>query len=476
MTTSDGKFNLNNKVDEIHRLLDKFALENTVVERQSSASPLVNRVTERQHLSELYRHLKSWHAADVAHLMEVLTPEARNPVWHALPPNRRGDMLLELSTPVLQSMIGDISRNELLEALSELDVDDLNYLSDSLSTDILETAASRFDHDNRQWIADTSHYSEDQVGHWMSMEIPTVFDNSTLAQVSAQLQATRHLPDSTDKLIVINQRGLFCGVLPLQDILLGEGQSRVRDIMKTKVVTFNPDDDFSDVARAFERYDLISAPIVNERGKPVGRLTFDTVMDYLRESTEAETLNMAGVIQTEDLFADIWSRARNRWLWLSINLCTAFLVSRIVGAFEHSIAQLAALASLMPIVASMAGNTGNQTTALVIRNLAMGRIDDSSIGILMRRELGVAALNGVVWGTLVGLFALLIYRNVDLALVVTCAMVLSIILGALFGVGTPYLLDRMGRDPAMGSSVILTGLTDALGFFIFLLLATIVLL
>lgn len=474
---SNGPFNLQQKVEEIHHLLEKFSLEDAVVARQSGGNEgLFQQVTQRQHSNELYRHLKPLHAADIAYILEALNPEERHTIWRALPNRRCGDILLELSTPVLTSVIHDLSDNELLAALGELDVDDLNYLSDSLSPEVLQQATANLGHSNRQWIADSSVYDEDQVGHWMSIEVPKVYDSSRLGEVREQLQRDKQLPVSTDKLIVINSRGLFCGVLPLQDILLNDSEQTVQQVMKSKVVTFMPDDDFSDVARAFERYDLVSAPIINERGKPVGRLTFDTVMDYLRESAEGDALNMAGVIQTEDLFASVWSRARNRWLWLSINLGTAFIISRIVGVFEGSIAQLAALASLMPIVASMAGNTGNQTTALVIRNLAMGRIDTNNIKQLFRTELSVALLNGVVWGALVGLFTLLVYQNLALSGVVTIAMVVTIFLAAFFGVGAPYFLNKMGRDPAMGSSVILTGLTDAMGFFVFLFLATLVLL
>lgn len=473
---SQPEFSLTQKLDEIHRLLEKFDLENTVLERQNSDNPLIMTVTRRAHNYELLRHLKPLHAADIAHIIETLKPDERMQIWRALPNRQRGDVLLELSSPVLTAIINETSRKELLAALAQLDVDDLNYLSDSLNSDILEAAAANFDRDNRQLIIDTANFSEDQVGHWMSIDVPTVYEHNTLARVRDELQRIGQLPSSTDKLIVINVRGSFCGVLPLEDILLGASEARVGDIMKTRAVTFRPTDNFAEVARAFERYDLISAPVLNERGKAIGRLTFDTVMDYLREEAEADTLNMAGVIQAEDVYASVWSRARNRWLWLTINMVTAFAVSRIIGLFESSISQIAALASLMPIVASMAGNTGNQTTALVIRNLATRRLDAGAVGSLLRGEVSVALLNGSVWGVLVGLFTLVFYHNLALAAVVAVAMMLSIVLAALLGVGTPYLLERSGRDPAMGSSVILTGLTDAMGFSIFLLLATIVLL
>lgn len=223
------------------------------------------------------------------------------------------------------------------------------------------------------------------------------------------------------------------------------------------------------------RCDLVSAPVINERRKLVGRLTVDEVMDFVRAESEMDALNVAGVVESEDLFSSVWASAKNRWLWLSINLLTAFCVSRIIGAFESTIARLVALASLMPIVASVGGNTGNQTTALIIRSLALGKVHAGNLGHLVRKELLVALLNGLVWGTVVGLFAFVFYQDWRLSVVVGVAMIVNLALAALVGVGIPALLNRLGRDPAMGSSVILTGMTDAMGFFIFLLLATVIL-
>jgi magnesium transporter len=240
-------------------------------------------------------------------------------------------------------------------------------------------------------------------------------------------------------------------------------------------VRFHPEDEAEEAGRAFERYDLISAPVTNERGKLVGRLTVDIVMDYIREESEADVLNVAGVVETEDLFANIWDSARNRWLWLSINLLTAFAISRIIGAFEGTIDQLVALASLMPIIAAVAGNTGNQTAALVIRSLALDQIRAGNVWHLFRKEIAISILNGFVWGLAVGAFAYVFYTNLALSAVVTAAMMLSFLVASLIGVGAPMILERSGRDPAMGSSVIVTGLTDAMGFFLFLLLATVLL-
>jgi magnesium transporter len=262
----------------------------------------------------------------------------------------------------------------------------------------------------------------------------------------------------------------------VQTLLLGDPAAIVRDVMATDVVRFLPEDDAREAAQAFERYDLVSAPVLNERGKLMGRLTVDIVMDYIREESADEVLGLVGLSGAEDLYAPVWQSARNRWLWLSLNLITAFVASRVIGLFEDTIAQIVALAALMPIVASIGGNTGNQTTALIIRGLAMGQVDRSTTAHLLRKELGVGLLNGVMLGSLVGLFALAFYHNASLGLVIAAAVVLNLAIAALVGLAVPLALDRLGRDPALGSSVLLTATTDSMGFLIFLGLATVFLL
>jgi magnesium transporter len=246
--------------------------------------------------------------------------------------------------------------------------------------------------------------------------------------------------------------------------------------MLTDPVVFGVNDAADDAARAFERYDLVSAPVVNERGKLIGRLTVDAMVDFIREESEEEALNMAGLRGDEDLFAPIWDSARNRWLWLSINLCTAFIASRAIGLFEATIAQIVALATLMPIVAGIGGNSGNQTTTLVVRGLALGEITPENTWHLTFKELGVGLLNGIVWGATVGLFTYLLYWSVPLGLVMAAAMLLNLLLAAAVGVAIPLIQHKLGRDPAFGSSVLLTFITDGMGFFIFLGLATVFLL
>ena len=216
----------------------------------------------------------------------------------------------------------------------------------------------------------------------------------------------------------------------------------------------------------------MSAPVVDDDGRLVGRVTVNAVVDYIRASQDFDMLSAGGLREDEDLFASVWKSVKNRWLWLAVNLVTAFIASRVIGLFENSIAQLVALAALMPIVAGIGGNSGNQTITMIVRALALGQITRENFRKLFMKEIGVSVLNGFIWGTVVGLFAFLIYKNWELGVVMTAAMLLNLLLAAVMGVSIPLLMEKLGRDPALGSSVLITAITDSGGFFIFLGLAT----
>ncbi|MBI2319177.1 MAG: magnesium transporter, partial [Betaproteobacteria bacterium] len=225
-------------------------------------------------------------------------------------------------------------------------------------------------------------------------------------------------------------------------------------------------------AEAFERYDLVSAPVVDERGRLIGRVTIDKVVDYIREKSESEALAQAGLHEEEDVFSSVWASVKNRWKWLAINLVTAFIASRVIGLFETSIERLVALAALMPIVAGVGGNSGNQTITMIVRSIALGQVQLDHARKLFAKEIGVAMANGLIWGGILGIVAYLLYGSIPLGLVMTAAMTLNLTLAALMGVAIPLAMMRFGRDPALGSSVLITAVTDSGGFFIFLGLAT----
>ena len=284
------------------------------------------------------------------------------------------------------------------------------------------------------------------------------------------------LPDHTDKVFVVDREDNLLGTLSLDRLLVNEPEVMVEDVMARDVLTLNALDAASEAAKAFQRYDLVSAPVVAPGGRLIGRLTIAAAVDVIQEEGDADILNQAGLREDEDLFASVWASAKNRWLWLGLNLCTAFFASRVIGAFEGTISKVVALAALMPIVAGIAGNSGNQTMTLVIRSLALGQTNASNARRLLIKELAIAGTNGVMWGTLAGLFAWWLYSDspfgMTLGFTMMLAMILNLLLGAVVGMFVPLALQKLGRDPAMGSSVLLTFSTDSMGFFIFLGLAT----
>ena len=265
------------------------------------------------------------------------------------------------------------------------------------------------------------------------------------------------------------------GALPLERIIVNAPITKVKNIMAKEIVLFKPEDLADEASNAFERYDLVTAPVVDKKNKLVGRLTVEAVMDFIRQESDNEKFSMAGLREEEDIFSSIWKSVQNRWAWLAINLLTAFIASRVIGIFEGSIEKVVALAALMPIIASIGGNSGNQTTAMIVRALALGQLTQLSIRSLLYKEISVALLNGLIWGSIVGLFAFYLYNNIIVGYVMASAMILNLILASIMGVLMPVLMYRLGKDPAVGSSVLITAMTDSGGFFIFLGLATLVL-
>jgi magnesium transporter len=472
MESLKSKDRLDHKITLVHELLRKHRLTEQIVHNgDSPRKELLESILHRQNLVELEQKLKRMHTADLAHIIELLPPEDRLIVWSRVCDQCGGEILLEVSEAVRKNLVNDMSEDQIQSALRQMDGDDLAFIADDVPDAFLQMRLASLSSEEQDWILASLNYSEGTVGDLMSNEMVIVHETDTLGQAELHLRSLRELPIHNDKLFVIDLRGLFKGVLPLQSILLNEPDVRVADVMVTKVVRFAPYDDASDASMAFERYDLISAPVVNARGKLLGRLTVDVVMDYLRERSGDDVLNMAGVEKDEDLFSPLMDSVKNRGVWLVINLFTAFIASRVIGVFEDTIVQLVALAALMPIIASVGGNTGNQTSALIIRAMSKGQITDENTKHLFRKEVGVSAINGLMLGTAVGLFALVFYQDVALALVISVAMLLTLIVAAVLGMVVPVLINKSGRDPALGSSVILTATTDSIGFFIFLGLA-----
>jgi magnesium transporter len=464
---------LKENVALVQDLLNKQKLVESIVHgAPSPRHELVESLVHRQHLAELQIKLNRIHIGDIAHILEALPLDDRLMIWQQVRERRGGDILLEVSDSVRESLIESMSQDELLAVLDQMDGDDLSYIADDIPTAVLEQRLQSLTAEDQSWLRDSMKYEEDTVGDLMSNEMVVVHDTDTLAEAALKLRALQELPIHNDKLFVVDRRSVLKGVLSLQTILLNEPELSVGKVMATDVVKFAPDDDAGEASMAFERYDLVSAPVINKRGKLIGRLTVDVVMDYIREESEEDVLNMAGLSGEEDLFAPILHSVRNRGFWLVINLMAAFIVSRVIGLFEGTIAQLVSLAVLMPIVAAVGGNIGNQTAALIIRALTKGQISSQNTLHLVRKEVGVSILNGIMLGLVVALFAYLFYQNTALALVIGVAMLLTMIVAAIIGLSVPILLEKTGHDPALGFFFNDTATTDSMGFLIFLGMAT----
>lgn len=468
---------LQDRLAQVVDLLHRHKLVEGLTHRQEGLHrDLVENLVHRQNLAELQRKLDELHSADVAHILEALPLADRLTVWQLVKAERDGDILLEVSDAVRESLIADMDDHEILAAAKEMDADELADLAPELPRDVVLELMESLDAQQRERVRSALSYEDDQVGALMDFEMVTIREDVSLEVVLRYLRRLKELPGHTDKLFVVDYDGVLKGVLPIKRLLVNDPDKQVGEVMASDPVSFQPGEDAHDAAQAFERYDLISAPVVDGEGRLIGRLTIDEMVDLIREESESEVLNMAGLREEEDIFASVWKSVGNRWAWLAINLITAFIASRVIGLFEGSIEKLVALAALMPIVAGIGGNSGNQTITMIVRALALDQVSTGSTSRLMRKELGVALINGVLWGGVIGVVAYLLYGSWSLGLVMTGAMTLNLLLAALMGVLIPMTLMRMGRDPAMGASVMITAMTDSGGFFIFLGLATLFLL
>ncbi len=428
------------------------------------------------YLVELIAILRELHPADVATVLESLPQKERMLVWHLAAPEEDGEVLLEVSDAVRETLIETMDKEELLAAVEDLDADELAELADDLPNQVVYEALKTRDEEERAQVQAAMSYEDDQVGALMDFELVSIRADVTCEVVLRYLRRFEELPDHTDKIFVVDDDDILQGVLPIRKLLVADPEELVGNVMATEVVRFRPEDDAEEAAQAFERYDLVTAPVVDENKKLIGRITVDEMVDVIREESEADMLNMAGLQEEEDLFAPVLDSVKNRWMWLAINLCTAFIASRVIGAFEGSIAKIVALAALMPIVAGIGGNSGNQTITMIVRAMATGQLSGSQARRLLKKEVGVALVNGLIWGSVMGLVSWLLYDSPGIGLVMVAAMTLNLLLAASVGVLIPVAMEKAGRDPALGSSVLITAVTDSGGFLIFLGLATIFLL
>jgi magnesium transporter len=361
---------------------------------------------------------------------------------------------------------------EIVAATQNLDADEIADLAPDLPEEVVQDIIEAQDVEDRAELQAALSYPEGTVGALMDFEVVSIREDVTVEVALRYLRRYDELPHQTDALFVVDREDHLRGSLPLNRLLVTDPDVEISGLYDREVTSFGPDDDADEAAQAFDRYDLVCAPVVDARRRVIGRITVDVVLDYVRDRQEQQALGKVGLREEEDIFSSVWASAKNRGPWLALNLCTAFVASRVVGAFEGSIEKLAALAALMPIVAGIGGNSGNQTTTLIVRALALGQVTASNARRLLTKEMAISIVNGVIWGGVLGFVTYLLYRNVALGGVMALAMMLNLVVAALAGIFIPLAMERFGRDPAVGSSVFLTFMTDSMGFFIFLGLAT----
>ena len=415
---------------------------------------------------------KGLRPAEVAHLLEKTPPRERQILWNLLNQELEGEVLQYLGDDAQAEILSRMEASEVLAITESLETDDMADILQQLPERVMKELLQIMDQENRMRVEQVLSYPEDTAGGLMNTDTVTIRPDITVETVLRYLRRHKEIPETTDTLFVVSRKGSYIGVLPLTRLLTTDPDVLVREIMNTDVNAITADTPDEEVTRLFEQLDLISAPVTDDTGKLLGRITIDDVVDVIREDADHSLMSMAGLDEDEDTFAPIMKTTRRRAVWLGINLVTAFIASAVIGLFEDTIDKVVALAVLMPIVASMGGIAGSQTLTLVIRGQALGHVERSNIGWLFNRELIVGALNGLLWALVVALVAILWFQDMTVGIVIALAIVINLLAGAMAGTLLPMVLKSVGIDPALAGSVLLTTITDVVGFFAFLGLAT----
>ncbi|MDH5353399.1 MAG: magnesium transporter [Gammaproteobacteria bacterium] len=419
--------------------------------------------------------LNAINAAQISHLLDSLPPPQRDLIWPQIAPGILGEVLLETGDEIRDSKLRELSSDEIAGIIESLpDVDDQADIILSLPTEKLANTLHTLDAHKRQKLESVLSYHQDTAGGLMNIDQITIRADVSLDVVLRYLRIRGEMPDHTDQLFVTDRYDHYLGALYLGDLLTNDPDDRVKDIMRTDIAAMHAHISDTEVAREFQSYDLISAPIVDEEHKLIGRITIDDVVDVIRDEGEHSLMSMAGLSDDEDMFSPALISARRRGIWLGINLLTAFLAAGVIGIFENILEQVVALAILITIVPSMGGIAGSQTLTLVIRGLALGQLGSSNYRSLIKKEITVGILNGLLWALVVSTFSILWFENFNIGAIIGFALVVNLIAGAFAGAVIPIFLRQIGVDPAIAGGVVLTTVTDVVGIVAFLGLATLV--
>lgn len=427
-------------------------------------------------LGPVRRLVNTLSPAEIGNLLESLPPPQRTVVWGLVDSEDDGEVLVHVGDEVRESLIADMDPDEIVAAVEDMDIDDLADLMPDLPDAVIEQVLMAMDRENRERLEQVMSYEEDTAGRLMNPDVVTVRADTTVDVVLRYLRLRGELPEHTDHLYVVNRRHQLIGWVALQDLVTRDAGTPLNQLIDQELESIHVEESSQEVARKFSDHDWVSAPVVDSGNVLLGRITIDDVVDIIREQAEHQALSAAGLDEDEDLFSPVRRAFRRRLIWLGINLITAFLAAMVVDSFEGSIQKLTALAVLMPIIAGMGGNAGTQVLTLMVRGIALGQIAASNVPTLVWKEVRVAVINGVILGALLGIVVLMWFKNPMLSLVIAIALTFNFSFAALGGVFVPVTLKRLGFDPALAGGVILTTITDTLGFLTFLGLATLILL
>lgn len=432
----------------------------------------VRAAIESGRLRPIRRLLLSLPPAEIGLLLDSLPPAERELVWEAIDPDDEGEVLLHVAEEVRARLIGGMDEEELVAAAGGMEVDDLADLIGDLPETVTQRVLQSLDQHDRARLQRVLTYPEDTAGGLMNTDAVTVRPEVTLDVVRRYLRRRGEVPDKTDCLFVVNRYGKYLGSLYVTRLLTAEDDLTVGEVMETEPGGIPAETAAAEVARLFASRDLVSAAVIDAEAKLVGRITVDDVVDVISEQAEHSLMSMAGLDEEDDMFAPVATSARRRAVWLGINLATAFLAAWVVGLFEATIEKVVALAVLMPIVASMGGVAGTQTLTLIVRGLALGQVELSNARAVLAKEIAVGVLNGIMWAMVVAALAMLWFGDWRLGLIIGAAMTINLFAAAFSGVGIPLLLKRLGIDPALAGGVVLTTVTDCVGFMTLLGLGT----
>jgi|TARA_B110000438_G_scaffold26147_1_gene24787 magnesium transporter len=422
-------------------------------------------------LNQIKRLLNKMSSPEIAHALESSPPKQRELLFSLLETNEEGDVLADLGEEIQQDLLSNISNEELTEAVKELELDEIVDILQNLPKERMNYILSKMSLRDRQRIELGLTYPDNTAGGLLNTDVISVRPSHSIDVVISYLRGQEELPENTDKIFVVNKDDQYVGELSISKIITSESTMTVREIMETDVIPLLVEQDDKEVAIIFERNDLISSAVIDQSGKLLGRITIDDVVDVIREDADQNFLGMAGV--AEDTFAPPGRAAKSRVFWLSMNLLTAFIASMTINLFQDVLEQIVYLAILMPIVASMGGVAATQTLTIVLRGLTLEQINSSNLRWLLKRELAVSILNGIVLSILVGCATYFWFGEIVLAVLISCALIINLISSVIAGVFVPLILRRLKQDPAIAGSVVVTTVTDVVGFLSFLGLATI---